>query len=46
MREILKRSQHGNITMLVPSMTQEMRTQIGDRSADEYDSDLSENEIE
>lgn len=32
--------------MLVPSMTQEMRTQIGDRSADEYDSDLSENEIE
>lgn len=27
-------------------MAQEMRAQIGDRSADEYDSDLSENEIE
>lgn len=32
--------------MLIPSMSQDIRAQIGDRSADEYDSDLSENEIE
>lgn len=45
LREILRNNTHG-ISMLIPSPTQEVRAQIGDRSADEYDSDLSENEIE
>lgn len=45
LRQILRENTHG-IAMLIPSPTEEIRAQIGDRSADEYDSDLSENEIE
>lgn len=41
----MRNNTHG-IAMLIPSPTEEVRAQIGDRSADEYDSDLSENEIE
>lgn len=46
LRDIMRSNTHGRIAMLIPSPTQETRAQIGDRSADEYDSDLSENEIE
>jgi hypothetical protein len=45
LRQILRNNTHG-IAMLIPSPTEEIRAQIGDRSADEYDSDLSENEID
>lgn len=46
LREVLQNNSHA-IVMLVPSPnSQDIRAQIGDRSADEYDSDLSENEIE
>jgi hypothetical protein len=41
----MRNNVHG-IAMLIPSPTQEIRAQIGNRSADEYDSDLSENEVE
>lgn len=41
----MRKNIHG-IAMLIPSPTQEIHAQIGDRSADEYDSDLSENEVE